>query len=116
MKTCNKCNRNLSEDQFYSRPDRPSKTHPMCKECFNTYCIERWKNRKLFAIEFLGNICKDCGKSFHPNVFEFHHRDPNMKEMSWHKMRLVSQSKLIEELEKCDLLCANCHRMRHVNN
>lgn len=68
----------------------------------------------MFAIKYLGSICKDCNQSFPPNVFDFHHRDPLIKEMTWVKMRLVSEKRLLAELDKCDLLCANCHRLRHL--
>lgn len=115
MKNCSKWNRNLPESKFHKRPDRPGQVQSICKECFNKYCIERWHSRKLFAIELLGGIYKDCRNSFHPDVFDFHHRNRDEKEMSWVKMRAVSKSRMLAELAKCDLLCANCHCLRHAN-
>jgi predicted HNH restriction endonuclease len=46
-------------------------------------------------------------------VFDFHHTDPQEKEYMWTKLRLFSDSRIQEELAKCILLCANCHRMAH---
>ncbi len=75
--------------------------------------IQRWKDRKVKAIDYLGGECKDCGYKGHPNVYDFHHRDAATKKYTWTKLRLRSWTDVIEELDKCDLLCANCHRLRH---
>lgn len=84
------------------------------KEDKYAYQRRRWKNLKLLAIERLGGRCLDCKKAFHPDVMQFHHEDPETKEMDWSKMRLASQIKRDAELDKCVLLCANCHILRHV--
>lgn len=42
-------------------------------------------------------------------VFDFDHRDPSMKDSNVSKTQI---SKLVEEMAKCDLLCANCHRLK----
>ena len=111
MKTCSTCNTEKKESEFYSRKDRKS-GQAMCKQCFNSYCIERWKERKKQAVSYLGGKCVDCNKVYHPNVFEFHHlRD---KDASWNKVRLWSWNRIKNELDKCVLLCANCHRIRHI--
>jgi predicted HNH restriction endonuclease len=78
--------------------------------------MERWVKRKLDAIRYKGNECKDChlksnGKNY--SVFEFHHLDPAQKDFAWTKLRLKSIKTIYNELDKCELLCANCHRMRH---
>jgi hypothetical protein len=75
--------------------------------------IERWRLRKAKAIAYLGGQCFDCGLASHQDLYDFHHRDPKEKKYSWTKLRLRSWSSVTEELDKCDLLCANCHRMRH---
>lgn len=84
------------------------------KEEFNAYCIERWRQRKLKAVEYKGGKCQRCGYDKYPDVLEFHHRDPKQKEASWNKIRLWSWKKIEEELDKCDMLCANCHREVHL--
>jgi len=85
------------------------------KANFNNYCIERWRQRKLDAIKYKGGKCQTCGYDKCPDVLEFHHLDPNQKEASWNKMRLWSEKKLLTELDKCVMLCANCHRETHYN-
>lgn len=69
--------------------------------------------RKLKAVEYLGGRCNRCGKDWHPAIFEFHHRDPSTKEKDPSKLLHSSWDKVVAELDKCDLLCANCHRLTH---
>ena len=86
---------------------------PEQKAAFNSYCIERWKRRKRESVDYKGGKCYDCGYDRCVAALEFHHLDPSEKEMNWQKLRLVSESRLYQELDKCVLLCANCHRERH---
>lgn len=74
---------------------------------------EKKRNRKLQAIRYLGGTCTECGGEFHPAVFEFHHRDPVTKDRDPSKMLQLSWKRLTDELDKCDLVCANCHRLIH---
>jgi hypothetical protein len=67
-------------------------------------CMER-------AIAYLGGRCSVCGYSRCMRALEFHHRNPGEK--SFGISSNVSNrtwEKLVEELDKCILLCANCHR------
>jgi len=74
---------------------------------------EEKRKRKVWAIEYLGNVCQSCGGIFHPAVYEFHHLDPTTKDRDPSKMLSLSKERLQNELNKCELLCANCHRVRH---
>lgn len=61
--------------------------------------------------EFHG--CKDCKKKFPYYVLDFDHRDPHTKKFQ--PARLAqnnSWDKMLEEINKCDVVCANCHRVR----
>ncbi len=111
MLKCKVCKLSKPAGSFYSRPDRKSKYQSYCKDCFNTYCMERWKQKKLDAIQHMGGKCFDCQISYHPNIYEFHHL--NDKKYTWTKLRLKSWINIKKELAKCVMLCANCHRMRH---
>ena len=73
----------------------------------------RNRERKLMGIAYLGGKCKRCGGEFHPAVFEFHHKNPAEKEYSPSHALQQSWENFKKELDKCDLLCANCHRMTH---
>lgn len=58
--------------------------------------------------------CADCGES-HPACLHFHHRDPREKDFtianaaSWG----WGIQRILQEIQKCDVLCANCHAKRH---
>lgn len=110
------CGQDKLISEFYSRSSRENKPYDRCKECFNNYSSKRWISKKIDAIIYKGSQCIDCGISY-PNepyvIFDFHHRDPSNKDVDWSKLRLRSQDKIFKELDKCDLLCANCHRKRH---
>jgi len=71
------------------------------------------RKRKLWAISYLGGCCTTCKQDFHPSVYEFHHKDPTTKDRDPSKMMSLSKVKLQNELDKCVLLCANCHRIEH---
>lgn len=60
--------------------------------------------------------CKDCCKQYNPWVMQFDHRDPSQKkyEISW--MESYGLKKLMRDIEKCDLVCANCHAERTYKN
>lgn len=70
---------------------------------------------KRRCVEYKGGICADCGGTFALNVYEFHHPDPSAKEFEISRTSSVTRrfEKLIPELDKVVLLCANCHRMVH---
>lgn len=78
--------------------------------------MKRWNAKKLAAIQYLGTRCHKCGEKFHPATMDFHHRNGEDKEFNWYKLRLRKWDSIIAELDKCDLLCANCHRLEHVRD
>jgi len=57
--------------------------------------------------------CRECGER-HPACLEFHHRDPAQKKFLIASVAFrLSDAKMLEEVEKCDVLCSNCHRKMH---
>lgn len=77
------------------------------------YICHRHLLLKLRAVEYLGGRCLDCGYDRYYCALEFHHRDPSQKELVWAHLRKRSWTRITHELDKCDLLCATCHRERH---
>lgn len=63
--------------------------------------------------------CGDCGERFRPCVMEFEHRgEKHVKIADWPRRvgyGPAAIAKLYEEIAKCDVLCANCHRLRHAD-
>lgn len=57
--------------------------------------------------------CADCGGEFPPVAMDFDHREAIDKDMSVAQLARYGSKKRIEnEIAKCDLVCANCHRVR----
>jgi len=87
------------------------------KDEYNAYMREymrRWYiKRKLDAVAYKGGECVRCGYDKCPAAMVFHHRDPGEKEVDWKRLRRWSWDKVTAELDKCDLLCANCHHEEH---
>ncbi len=73
----------------------------------------RWRSIKVKALAYKGGKCVECGYDKHPAALQFHHNDPATKDVSWNKLRLRSWNKITLELDKCFLLCANCHSVVH---
>jgi hypothetical protein len=63
------------------------------------------------AIEYKGGCCVVCGYNRCVRALEFHHVDPSKKSFGLSERGLChSWDRIQEELDKCILLCANCHR------
>ena len=117
-KVCSKCKSEKPLSEFYPQKNHKDGVMSMCKECFNKLCTDRWIRRKKHYIELLGGECEHCHIKLNDTnyaIFDFHHKDSNTKEYSWTKLRLFSDSRIRKELSKCQLLCANCHRLVHSN-
>jgi hypothetical protein len=56
--------------------------------------------------------CADCGVQYPYFVMDFDHRDPSQKVACINVLAWCSEQALREEIAKCDVVCANCHRMR----
>jgi len=110
-KLCCKC-KNWKEINDFSTKGEGRYQH-YCKVCLSAYQADRWRKRKLKAIELLGGKCGKCGYCRNYAALEFHHLDPSQKDFDFNVGRRRSWDKLIEELKKCVLLCSNCHREEH---
>jgi hypothetical protein len=79
--------------------------------------LKRVRVRQGKAVEFLRGLrnvpCADCGGRFPPYAMDFDHRDGDQR-VFWVLRRAgsVSHNRLAAELEKCHIVCANCHRAR----
>jgi len=74
----------------------------------------RRKMLKKMAVEYKGNRCEICGYNKCIDAFDFHHTDSTKKEFGLATGGLTKSWKRIkEEVDKCMLVCANCHREIH---
>ena len=85
-----------------------------CKKCAAEAVTLRRRRIKLKAVEYLGGKCSCCGYNKCIDALEFHHKDPTQKDFGI-SARGFSKAwiRIQEELDKCVLLCSNCHRETH---
>lgn len=125
-KTCRICNIEKPLSEF--NPNKECKLGRVgtCKLCSNER-VRKWlktrreerrftintrnKDRKQLVVNSFGNKCSVCGESFPLCVYDFHHikgKDVNpSKALTW------SEERMWKELQKCIMVCANCHRVLH---
>ena len=115
MKKCPQCleTKELNKE-FYVRKD--GRFHSWCKICNGNNVIERQRKIKQQCLEYKGNKCVYCGYNRCQAALDFHHLDPLQKDIDLSKKSLASFETLKPELDKCILLCSNCHRELHFNN
>ena len=82
------------------------------REQFRRSLRKRRRQRKADLVAAYGGRCVDCGYSTCPEALQFHHRDPLTKDFGLGHFN-GSLARLIAEAAKCDLVCSNCHRIRH---
>jgi predicted HNH restriction endonuclease len=78
---------------------------------------KRRKKVRQMAVEYKGGCCEVCGYDRCIDALEFHHNNSSGKDFSISdKGYTRSWDKVREELDKCVLLCANCHREVHAQS
>jgi hypothetical protein len=82
------------------------------------FCASCQTNRRRFTLRGrivarLGGECSICGYSECFGALDVHHLDPSMKSFHISGAHSRGWTKILEELDKCVLLCSNCHRKEH---
>ncbi len=125
MKQCSKCKINKPLEAFSKCSKNPDGLNYICKSCVSFYDQQRERPRqreqkraiiernRRFVFEYLEeHPCECCGES-DPVVLEFDHcRGKKHKNISKMIRDGSSLEKIKEEIDKCQVLCANCHRRK----
>jgi len=106
---CEKCGEDDSNN-FYGHQKS------ICKKCRNTEDLEKKRQYKQEAIDYLGGKCKVCGYDKCNQALEFHHLEMDEKSKEYESMKNWSFERKREELNKCILICCRCHREIHYLN
>lgn len=128
MRTCCKCKEDKDESDFFFRNKEKGLLQRECKTCRGVrsrgwydnnkeLTIERsqtqLKEKKEWFKELKSQLkCERCGEN-HIACLEFHHKDPKEKEFVIGQFRNKSKEVILKEIDKCIVLCANCHRKEH---
>lgn len=104
-----KCRYHLCRKEFELRKKYP--TQKCCSRvCGSRFYGDRRRHKlKLMAINIKGGKCQKCGYNKCRAALSFHHRDPSTKKFGISSWRHVKWDDVKQEIEKCDLLCSNCH-------
>ena len=87
--------------------------YSLCNKCRNKFHIKKGRKYKTLAIEYKGGCCIHCGYNKCQAALQFHHRNPSEKDPKWSTMKNWTFESKKSELDKCDLVCANCHAEIH---
>ena len=133
MKLCNKCNKKQNETEFGFKNKKLNKRASICKTCHKAYSKDHYqqntqkykdkankrnKERLQANREYITEIkkqgCSLCSES-NPCCIDFHHTDPTTKSGTVSQMVVsyLSIQTIQYEVDKCVLLCSNCHRKVH---
>ena len=134
MRVCKKCSEEKDLSEFNFRNKEKGTYNSNCKECKRKIDNELYKsnhtgrkskvskskkerverNRSIVSDFKLNGKCYLCGDERH-YVLDFHHIISSEKEGEIPNLakKAYSEKKIIEEIDKCVLLCSNCHREIH---
>lgn len=114
-KKCQHCLKVLSTEQFYKKTGRKNGYFSYCKSCESIRKKQQLVNFKKQCLEYKNQFCcSSCGYNKSIVALDFHHVDPSSKNFSISQCNNLSLNQRIkDELDKCTVLCANCHREKH---
>lgn len=107
-RTCRLC-QTTNPSLFYE-----TQHHHLCRDCFRKTYYEAGRDRLLHSKLDRGE-CMDCHLPVtlqNASVFDYDHRDSTEKHTEVSKLCYAPVAKFEAEIAKCDLVCANCHRLR----
>jgi len=118
FKKCTKCGILKPINLFYKRRTKTSNnSQSYCMDCSNELNRERFKRNKQDAVDYKGGKCSICGYNKCVDALDFHHINPEEKDVDSRRIKGWSKEKRNKELDKCILVCSNCHREIHsINN
>lgn len=128
MKICSRCNHEKELTEFHFRNKTKGTYKPWCKPCVKEYDQEAYKdgrktgnsiesrnairdrNLEYIKTYLMTHSCVDCGTD-DIRVLEFDHLSDKVKNISYMRQS-YSLENIKLEVAKCDVVCANCHRIR----
>ncbi|OLC53628.1 MAG: hypothetical protein AUH85_13845 [Chloroflexi bacterium 13_1_40CM_4_68_4] len=114
---CANCHRARTHARFlagdFQIPHPPLKERTPRRDRMLRYVLDKREEQSALIRAFRSTPCFDCHQHFPWFVMEFDHRDPARKRNNVPFLAgRIGLVRLLEEIEKCDIVCANCHRVR----
>lgn len=116
-KICRDCNSEKPiEDFYFKNKSKSDLRDTRCKICAVKSSVKRFQEIKKQCVDYKGGSCEVCGYNKCQAALDFHHTDPSEKDFQISSVKNTKLSPAVyAELDKCKLLCANCHREEHYN-
>lgn len=115
-KKCSCCHQVLPNTiQFFYYNKVKQLPHSKCKQCLRKHFNDKKRKIKLALITLKGGKCLLCGYNRCLRALEFHHTLPEHKDFNIATTKNRVTTQILTELEKCVLVCSNCHRELHEN-
>ena len=127
QKLCSGCRVAKPVEEFNFRYRAKGIRHSYCRECGKRLTQSHYKRNKRSYLdrntrayqrhrELIRRIkarpCADCGIQYPYYVMDFDHREGEEKLFGLNSVARMTISGILREIEKCDVVCANCHRER----
>lgn len=110
-RTCRTCGTTKTLVEFYGDSGHRVRHH--CRECERKKMAQLYAANKVFIQEYkLSRGCTDCGYNAHPEALEFDHLPEFVKKFNISANISRPREQLEREIAKCEVVCANCHRVR----
>lgn len=118
MKQCKTCLDVKPLTEFYTNGKQTSgkqKYKPLCIPCEENNRRSFVEEKRRILYELFGDSCSICGYDKCSAALEFHHVDPSVKENKPSSLinNYSTVERMLAEVDKCILVCANCHREIH---
>jgi hypothetical protein len=135
MKICTKCKIPKDEKEFNKHSNNKDKKSSWCKICTKIISTKYYEDNKSLVLkkqhirdnekkQYINNLkenikCQKCGYNKCIVALDYHHLDPSKKDFNIATTRVrninteYSRNLIEKEIEKCIVLCANCHREFH---
>ena len=115
FKSCSKCGTDKPVAEMRRQKGSPDGLSSWCLTCHREgnriSSLARFQRNRVLLAQKKSNPCMDCGRQFDPCCMDFDHvRGPKFKGVG--QMVTYSEQRLLAEIQKCDLVCAVCHRKR----
>lgn len=114
-KVCNTCGKEFlaySDNQLYCSKECYNK----CDSKVKTATDFRLKRKLMVDTIKMEKGCCICGYKEHPAALQFDHIDPSTKSFTISQDKKKAWNSILEEIDKCRILCANCHSVETFNN
>lgn len=127
-KKCGRCGEEKSLDEFNKSSVKKDGLATVCRLCNREYLKNHYYSNKEYYYQKSKNTrrayrerisklkentpCSDCGNKFPPICMDYDHIEDNKINSVAVLVTIGSWESIMKEIEKCELVCSNCHRIR----